>query len=201
MGEAAFRDYLRKIEKSYQAGNATEHTYRPSLQEFIQTLLPGAIATNEPKRIKCGAPDFIVTNKQTPLGYIETKDIGISLDQVERTDQMKRYLDGLPNLILTDYVEFRWYVSGLHRMTSRPAKIGTKHKLLPEPDEIAKLNDLLQGFMLTQTPTVSSPKELATRMAGLAQLIRNAIRLAFESEEGGGSLHIQMEGFRASTTP
>ena len=201
MGEAAFRDYLRKIEKSYQAGNATEHTYRSSLQEFIQTLLPGVIATNEPKRIKCGAPDFIVTNKQTPLGYIETKDIGISLDQVERTDQMKRYLGSLANLILTDYVEFRWYVSGLHRMTSRPAKVGAKHKLLPEPDEIAKLNDLLQGFMLTQTPTVSNPKELATRMAGLAQLIRNAIRFAFESEEGGGSLHTQMEGFRQVLLP
>jgi len=73
VSEALLRSYLRKIEKVYQAGNATEYTYRSALQELIEALYPGVTATNEPKRIKCGAPDFIVTNKQTPLGYIETK--------------------------------------------------------------------------------------------------------------------------------
>ena len=86
MSEAVLRNYLRKIEKAYQIGNATEHTYRSTLQELLETLFLGISATNEPKRIKCGAPDFIITNKQTPLGYIETKDIGISLDHIERTD-------------------------------------------------------------------------------------------------------------------
>ena len=71
-------------EKAYQTGNATEHTYRSALQELIETLAQGITATNEPKRVKCGAPDFIITNKHTPLGYIETKDIGVSLDQTER---------------------------------------------------------------------------------------------------------------------
>lgn len=201
MSEVVLRNYLRKIEKVYQTGNATEHTYRSTLQELLETLFPGISATNEPKRIKCGAPDFIITNKQTPLGYIETKDIGVSLDQVERTDQMKRYLGSLANLILTDYLEFRWYVSGQHRMTIHLAKVGANHKLLPENGGAEKLADLLQGFMLTQTPTVSNPKELATRMAALAQLIRSAIHLAFESEEGGGSLHIQMEGFKQVLLP
>jgi predicted helicase len=201
VSEVVLRNYLRKIEKVYQTGNATEHTYRSALQELLETLFPGISATNEPKRIKCGAPDFIITNKQTPLGYIETKDIGISLDQIERTDQMKRYLGSLANLILTDYLEFRWYVSGQHRMTVRLAKVGANHKLLPENEGVEKLADLLQGFVLTQTPTVSNPKELAIRMAALAQLIRNAIRMAFESEEGGGSLHTQMEGFKQVLLP
>jgi len=99
MNEDAYHNYLRKIEKAYQAGNATEHTYRSSLQELIETLSPGITATNEPKRVKCGAPDFIITNKQTPLGYIETKDIGVSLDHIESSEQMKRYLGSLGNLI------------------------------------------------------------------------------------------------------
>src|SRR6266566_9094437 len=100
------------------------------MQDLLKMLDTSIIATNEPKHIKCGAPDFIITRKQTPLGYIETKDIGISLDQVERSDQMKRYLGSLANLILTDYIEFRWYVAGVHRMTSRIAKVGANHKLL-----------------------------------------------------------------------
>ena len=201
MSEAGSRHYLREIEKTYRVGNATEHTYRSDLKGWLESLFHGITATNEPKRVKCGAPDFIITRNLTPLGYIETKDIGVSLDQVERTDQMKRYLASLGNLILTDYVEFRWYVSGEHRMTARLGKVGGKGKLVAEPDGMARVIDLLNGFMLAQSPTLNTPKELALRMAALAQLIRNAIRLAFESEEGGGSLHGQMEGFRQVLLP
>src|SRR5947207_3308845 len=98
VSEAALRSYLKKIEKVYQTGNATEHTYRSDLKELIETLFPGITATNEPKHITCGAPDFIITDKHIPLGYIETKNIGVSLDQTEHTDQLKRYLGSLANL-------------------------------------------------------------------------------------------------------
>src|SRR6266536_2160921 len=140
MDEVAIRNYLRQIEKVFQAGNATEHSYRSSLQELMKLLDAGITVTNEPKRIKCGAPDFIITHKQTPLGYIETKDIGISLDHTEHTDQMKRYLGSLANLILTDYVEFRWYMAGQHRMTARLAKVGVKSKWIPETDGIEQVS-------------------------------------------------------------
>ncbi len=107
MSEAALRSYVKAIETAYRAGSATEHIYRPYLKSLLEMLEVGIIATNEPKHIKnCGTPDFIVTSKQTPLGYLETKDIAVSLDQIEHTDQMKRYLRGLANLILTDYIEY-----------------------------------------------------------------------------------------------
>lgn len=201
MSEAALRTYLWKIERAHQTGNATEHTYRSALEELLQAFDPTVIATNEPKRIKCGAPDFIVTRKQTPLGYMETKDVGVSLDHVERTDQMKRYLGSLANLILTDYVEFRWYVAKEHRMTARLTKAGLKGKWIPDADGIEQVSKLFQGFLITQAPTVNNPKELATRMASIAQLIRNAISLAFKSEYGAGSLHTQMEGFKQVLLP
>ena len=118
MSQIALRYYLQEIEQAYRMGNATEHTYRSNLKELVETFAPGVTATNEPKRVKCGAPDFIITKKQIPLGYMETKDIGVSLDHTERTDQMKRYLGSLANLILTDYIEFRWYVAGEHRISA-----------------------------------------------------------------------------------
>jgi predicted helicase len=201
VSEAVLRNYLATVQKAYQAGNATEHTHRSALQELLESLFPGVTATNEPKRVKCGAPDFIITNKQTPLGYIETKDIGVSLDKTEHTDQMKRYLGSLANLILTDYLEFRWYVAGQHRATARLARAGTKGKLVLEPGGLENTDSLLQAFIVTQAPTVSSPRELATRMAAIAQLIRHAIRQAFESEVGGGSLHAQMQSFREVLLP
>ena len=113
-----FKGYLSLIEQAYKAGNATEHTHRPALKDLLEAFQPGIIATNEPKRIKCGAPDYIITHKDIPLGFVEAKDIGISLDDTEKSEQLKRYREGLANLILTDYLEFRWYVSGELRLTA-----------------------------------------------------------------------------------
>ena len=105
-----FKDYLENIQSNLQAGNATEHTHRLALQNLVQSFAGGITATNEPKRVACGAPDYIITKSQTPLGYIEAKDVGKCLNQVERSSQIKRYLGSLNNLIITDYLEFRWYV-------------------------------------------------------------------------------------------
>ncbi|MDN5752625.1 MAG: hypothetical protein L0H15_04990 [Nitrosospira sp.] len=62
MVNAIFKDYLAQVEI---ACNATEHTHRPALKTLLEAFHPGAIATNEPKRIKCGAPDYIITRKAT----------------------------------------------------------------------------------------------------------------------------------------
>lgn len=57
-----FQDYMYTIEKELAAGNATEHTHRPALKTLVQGLAKRVIATNEPQRIECGAPHFLVTN-------------------------------------------------------------------------------------------------------------------------------------------
>ena len=73
----SIRDYLKKVEKELQSGNATEHSHRPHLKSLIESFDKTILAINEPKRVKCGAPDYIVVKNQTPLGYIEAKDVGI----------------------------------------------------------------------------------------------------------------------------
>ena len=57
-------------------------------------------------------PDFIILKNDVPILYIETKDIGIDLNKAEKSEQMARYY-GYTNLILTDYVEFRFFRNGL----------------------------------------------------------------------------------------
>ena len=76
--------YLKEIEKIYKSGDATEHSYRSDLKILIESFSNAITATNEPKRIKCGAPDYIVTQNSVPLGYIEAKDVGKSLDLIEK---------------------------------------------------------------------------------------------------------------------
>jgi hypothetical protein len=68
--------YIDNINNRFKQGNATEHTFRGDLQQLLESLVPDIRATNEPKRQKCGAPDYILTKKNIPVGYIEAKDIG-----------------------------------------------------------------------------------------------------------------------------
>lgn len=68
--------YIKNINLRYKLGNATEHTFRGDLQQLIESIEPSIRATNEPKRQSCGAPDYILTKKAIPVGFIEAKDIG-----------------------------------------------------------------------------------------------------------------------------
>ncbi|HEX8138383.1 MAG TPA: type ISP restriction/modification enzyme [Pyrinomonadaceae bacterium] len=194
------KDYLKKIEQALLTGRATEHTYRSILESLVESLSGNVTVINEPKRIKCGAPDLIVMRRETPLGYIEAKDIGESLDKAEASDQLARYRDSLGNLILTDYLEFRWYVQGKHRLTARLAKSRANGKLQVEKDGEHEVAELLNAYLNAQAPTVSSPKELAERMASIARLIRDTIRRALDAEDLSDNipdpLHDLLKGFQ-----
>jgi hypothetical protein len=112
--------YTRTIEKELLAGNATEHTHRPALKTLLQGIVSGVVATNELRRIECGTPDFVISKGSATIGYLEAKDVGKSLDEAEKSEQLQRYLGSLTNLILTDCLEFRWYVDGECRLKAHP---------------------------------------------------------------------------------
>jgi predicted helicase len=195
-----FLTYLKNLSKALSTGDATEHTHRPALKDLIEGLTTGITATNEPKHIKCGAPDFIVRKGATTIGYIEAKDIGKNLDEAEKSEQLERYLP-LSNVILTDYLEFRWYIDGKIRLK---AILGTQtkdNKVKQDSDGTTAVIDLLNGFLVHQAKGVGTPKELATRMANLAHIIRNLITNVFINEAETGSLHSQLTAFRDSLIP
>lgn len=98
---------------------------------------------------------YIITKGHTPLGYIEAKDIGKPLAEVEKSEQLKRYLESLGNLVLTDYLEFRWYVAGQHRLTARLASI-VNGKIKADKDGEQQVQELLQAFLTAKASTVYS---------------------------------------------
>lgn len=182
----SFAEYLREIKKSLDRGDATEHTHRPALETLLEACGENIDATNEPRRIACGAPDFNITRKGVPIGHIETKDIGVSLDEMERGkgpngDQFKRY-STLPNWILTDYLEFRWYAAGQKRLTVRIADIDGKERIRALPDGSEKLEQLLTAFYNEPALTVGTARELARYMAGTTRIIRDLIIASFKNE-------------------
>ncbi len=175
--------YLAKIDREFKTGRATEHTHRPALKDLVESLNPGVRATNEPKRVECGAPDFILRRDGLSIGYVETKDLGKSLDEAEDSDQLERYKKSLPNLILTDYLEFRWFVDGQLRDSARLGRIGKGNKILPDKNGIDETTELLKLFLESRPQPITTPRDLSERAAKLAHIIRDTIIEAFERIE------------------
>lgn len=203
---SAISVYVSEIRKNVAEGNATEHTHRPALKALLETVGKDITATNEPKRILCGSPDFQITRKGVPLGHIETKDIGTNLDEMERGkgphgEQFIRYRDGLPNWILTDYLQFRWIVNGEKRLTVSIAELDAKGKVKPLPESEDKLEQLLTAFLKQEALTIGTARDLARRMAGMTRIIRDLIINTFDHEKEQGWLHNWLSAFRETLIP
>ena len=197
-----FRTYVRSLNDNLALGNATEHTHRSALKTLIESIRDGVTATNEPKRIECGAPDYAVTKDgPTPLtvGYVEAKDINGDLEAIERDSdhanpstangiQFKRYRNSLSNLILTDYTEFRWYVDGKRRSIARLAELDDSGKLVTNMISIEKTASLLTDFLQRSPEPVSSPQDLARRLARPTHMIRDIVAEGFSKGHVSDSL-------------
>ena len=103
--------YIAEVSDKYKTGRAGEHAYRPTFEKLVKAINKNIAVINDPKRTEYGAPDFIFVMGDLIAGYAETKDINTDLDKTEKTEQLKRYL-GYSNLILTNYLEFRFFRNG-----------------------------------------------------------------------------------------
>ena len=202
----AFRAYCRDVGRLRASGRATEHSYRPALQALIEDLgasvlgagVSGASvdAINEPARVACGAPDFIVERGGVPLGHVECKDLGADLDRVEAGEQLKRYRDGLPNLLLTDHLEFRRYAGGERREAVRLGRLDGRGGVAIEAGALDRLGGLFDAFFTAAMPTVTDARDLARRMAAKARLLRDGIGRILGQEERTGPLHDLLRAYR-----
>ena len=196
--------YLSEIQHNLSSGIAREQTHRPALKDLIESLDSTIDAFNDPKHIDVGAPDFTIRRKghatDFPVGWIETKDVGEDLDKVEKSDQLQRYF-GLHNVILTDYLEFRWYVDGKLRLKARLASLSGAKRFRREPEGGRQLLVLLHEFFAQSLATLYTPQDLAERMAKLAHIIRDLLLRAIQTEPESGRLHNQFEAFRQTLIP
>ncbi len=194
--------YIESINKRYKLGNATEHTYRGDLQNLLEFLVPEIRATNEPTRQKCGAPDYILTKNDIPVGFIEAKDIGNQdLDGKKKNgnkEQFDRYKSSLTNLIFTDYLDFHLYRDGELVTQISIAEI-KNNSIIPINENFYQFENLIKDFCTHIDQTISSPEKLAKMMAGKARLLGDIIEKAivYDIEEDINSdLVAQMTAFK-----
>ncbi len=187
--------YLKQVKQRFSAGIATEHSYRADLQNLIQALVKGIIVTNEPKRQQCGAPDYIIQKKEVPLGYIEAKDVGIDLNKTEKSEQMARYLKSLDNLILTDYLEFRFYRYGQKVKVIHIAST-ENGKLKINPENFSSFETHLKDFCDFRGQTIKSAEKLAQMMAQKARMMEEVLYRAVIETDENNSLRDQLKAFQ-----
>jgi predicted helicase len=176
------QQYIGNVNLLFSAGNSTEHSYRGDLQQLLTSMLKDVAVTNEPKRIECGAPDYILTRKDVPIGYIEAKDVGVKLGDKAHKEQFDRYKAALNNLIITDYLEFHFFKNAVLVDSVSIATI-ENGKIYAKPDSFDRFTALIENFAIQITQTIKSPNTLAQMMAAKAKLMAQVIKSALDEDD------------------
>ncbi|HET8884911.1 MAG TPA: DNA methyltransferase, partial [Salinimicrobium sp.] len=176
------QEYLANLNRLFTTGHAREHAYRGDLQQLISTILPDILVTNEPARVSCGAPDYMLSRKEIPVGYIEAKDIGVDLGHKTLKEQFERYKAGLSNLIFTDYLDFHFYKDAEFVVSISIGKI-ENGQIIPLPENFSQFTNLIENFALSVSQSIKSPTRLAKMMAGKAKLMADVIEKSLNSDD------------------
>src|SRR5450830_1564053 len=177
--------YINEIFSKFSKGDSLEQSYYGTLETFLknygQSINKKTSVTTNPKQTEAGNPDFRVWDGTVKItGYIEAKNPFLvkNLDDIENTEQIKRYLEAFPNFILTNFIEFRLYRNG--SLLNKPIIISdfpTHLKQVKSPaiynvDGFCKLLGVFFNFI---TPSINSTKTLAEVLANKAGIMRDFI--------------------------
>src|SRR3972149_5695274 len=187
--------YLKGIYEVSSRGDAREESYYSILEGFLQKYAESVGKNNVhittlPKKTEAGNPDFrIWDGNQHIVGYIEAKAPTTEyLDQIETTDQLKRYLKTFPNLILTNFLEFRLYRNG--ELTDK-VRIGMSFvmhtlKTVPPVENESDFFKLLEKFFSFSLPKFYDAESLAMVLADKTRFLRDEVitQELREEEEG-----------------
>ena len=186
-----FQNYIKEIYKLIERGDAREESFYSILQNLIETYGQGlkkkTAVTVLPKKSEAGNPDFRVWDGESLItGYIEAKNpLEKNLEYIESSEQLKRYREAYPNLILTNFLEFRIYRNGEYW---KEVKISDYKgaKLSPEQPlifNVKKVQELLNLFFDFTQPRIINPRMLAEILSKKAKIMRDYIILPTLEEE------------------
>ncbi|MFA5948258.1 MAG: type ISP restriction/modification enzyme [Candidatus Gracilibacteria bacterium] len=178
-----FENYIKAVSDKFSHEETSEMGYRTDFEILVQ----GVFERIKVRRIDHDArakegnkPDFVVMNGDIPILYIEAKAVGVDLNKVEKSEQMTRYF-GYANLVLTDYVEFRFYRNGIaYGEPIKIAEFNTKNKTVsPLVNNYEYLAKTLIDFAQSHREPIRSGNHLAKIMGGKAQRIRDNLKAFF----------------------
>jgi len=198
------KQYLKGLHKVAQSGDAREESFYSTLQDLLigyadSVKKKGIHITTLPKATEAGNPDFRVWDgKQHIVGYIEAKAPTVEdLSKIERTDQLKRYLSTFPNVILTNFSEFRLYRNGelVDKVQIGRPYVLHELKTVPPVEKEEDFLKLLEKFFSFALPKVYSAKSLAMELAKRTRFLRDEV-ITHELAEEKSFVHGFYEAFQ-----
>jgi type I restriction-modification system DNA methylase subunit len=204
------KTYLKSLYDAAQAGDAREESYYSSLERLfnayaVDKKLKNIHVTTLPKKTDAGNPDFRIWDGQHDIiGYIEAKEpTKDNLDVIETTEQLKRYRHTFPNLILTNFLEFRLYRNGECIDTVQIARpfILNKLKAVPAVEHEEAFYKLLEKYFAFSLPKTYTAKTLALELAKRTRFLRDEViteELKEEDSAKAGNILGFYEAFQQS---
>jgi len=190
--------YIKKVFEVSKRGDAREESYYSCLEELLKNYADSInkkqiYVTTLPKKTDAGNPDFRVWDgKQHIVGYIEAKSLHEeNLTNIEHSEQLERYLNTFPNLILTNFFEFRLFRDGNLINKVQIARPYVIHKLgtVPPVEKEQEFFSLLEKFFSFSLPQTYSAKTLAVQLAKRTRFLREQViieELKTEERKGKG---------------
>jgi len=188
--------YLRDLQKIINRGDAREESYYHCLKDMIdayakENRIHKCEVSILPKATEAGNPDFRIWDGKAHItGYIEAKKPETyNLDPISVSDQLKRYLGTFPNLLLTNFYEFRLYQHGtlVQYVTIASPINATQMKIAPPVSHVEDFSALLDRYFSFSLPAITDPRSLANALAKRTRFLRDeiiAIELAEEERLG-----------------
>ncbi|WP_238729095.1 N-6 DNA methylase [Helicobacter pylori] len=177
------KEYLEGIKDLTSESN--ELTHRRSLHNLLDSLKDNFNKEfkieHEPNRDKQGGqPDFRISYQGLNIGYIENKRVGTNLNQLLESDQILKYLELNPNLMLTDYLKFVWVGKDEENKPSIKREISIASleelpKLKPKPQTERDLIELFRGFFNHEAAPITNAKDFANVLSAPTKYLKDAL--------------------------
>ncbi len=207
MAKSYFENYLKSLTRIFRTGDAREESFYSALSDLILNLAKAAglsdiHITVLPRPTEAGNPDFRVWDGTSRIvGYIEAKPpTEERLDRIENSEQLKRYRNTFPNLIFTNFLEFRLFRNGKRVATAQLGRPFVMTELqqtppLEKPDEVFTL---LKQFLDFSLPKALTAENLAIELAKRTRFLRDIVfqQLREEIKSGEGQLLGFYEAFK-----
>ncbi len=184
------KKYLEGIKDLTPESNELAH--RRSLHNLLDSLKDNFNKEfkieHEPNRDKQGGqPDFRISYQGLNIGYIENKRVGTKLNQLLESDQVLKYLELNPNLMLTDYLNFVWVGKDEENKPSIKREISIaspdelSKPLKPNPQTERDLIELFRGFFNHEAALITNAKDFATHLSVPTKYLKDAL-IAYQKD-------------------
>ncbi|MGL2788880.1 type ISP restriction/modification enzyme [Helicobacter pylori] len=190
------KEYLESIKNITPESN--ELTHRRPLENLLISLKDHFNKEfeieHEPKKDKqLGQPDFRISYQGLNIGYIENKRVGTNLNQLLKSDQVLKYLELNPNLMLTDYLNFVWVGKDENNepLIKREISIASPDELSkplkPNPQTERDLIELFKSFFNHEAVPITNAKDFATHLSAPTKYLKDAL-IAYQKDEQVSSI-------------